>query len=288
MFDKIARSWEFAKISYGILLQNSQLILFPIVSSITLVLVTASFWLPLWGVGFFQHMKEADEASGGKGFFAPLNLLIIFVFYFISYFVIFFFNSALTACAVKAVAGEEVTVAGGFNVAIKRLPQIVGWALVSAVVGLLLQIIENTHEKAGAFIAAVLGTGWSIITFFVVPVIVIEGFGPVTAVKRSLFVLKSTWGEGLAGNISLSLINTLLFLPLLLICLLLVFVAFGTQSSIVIFLAFAFSALLMILFFAATSAVDIIFKAVLFNYATGAKLPDGLDKSSFDAVFAPK
>jgi hypothetical protein len=288
IFDKIARSWEFSKISYSILFKNYSLLIFPIISTITLIIVTLSFWLPLWGMGFFEHMRDADESTGGNGFFAPLNLIVVFLFYFLSYFVIFFFNSALTACAVKAINNQEVTVAAGLNVAIRRLPQIIAWSLISAVVGLLLQIVENINEKVGAIIAAILGTAWSVITFFVVPVIVVEGFGPVTAIKRSTFVLKSTWGEGLVGNISLGLINFLLTIPVLLVCVFLMIAASSLNSAIVTVLALVLSAILLSIFFAATSAAGIVFKAVLFNYATGAAIPAGLDKSSFQSAFRVK
>ncbi len=282
IIDKFNRSWELAKISYGILWQNTSLILFPIVSSIVLILVTASYWAPLYGFGFFEHMHDQ-----GESFYSPLNLIIIFLFYFLSYFIIFFFNSALTACAIKAVSGQEVTVADGFNVAIKRLPQIIGWALLSAVVGLLLKMLER-QEKIAAIVAAIIGTAWSVITFFVVPVIVVEGFGPITAIKRSLFVLKSTWGEGLAGNLSMGFINFLLFLPCLLLCILMVVLAVSLNSGILFFLAFGASAIIFSLYFAATSAAEVIFRAVLFNYATGAQLPAGMDKSTLDGAFVPK
>lgn len=93
-----------------------------------------------------------------------------------------------------------------------RLPQIFAWALVSATVGVLLKLVENAHEKIGQFISAILGTAWTVVTFFVVPVLVVEKVGPFEAIKRSIALLKKTWGEALAGNFGLGLFMFLLML----------------------------------------------------------------------------
>src|SRR5581483_11173043 len=105
----------------------------------------------------------------------------------------------------------------GFRAAMARLPQIFAWALVSATVGVLLKVIENAHERVGAIIADLLGLAWSIMTFFVVPVLVVERVGPVDAVKRSISLLRETWGEALVGRAGLGFILFLLALPLILV-----------------------------------------------------------------------
>src|SRR5207247_81709 len=95
----------------------------------------------------------------------------------------------------------------GFRVAIQRLPQILAWSLLSAVVGLLLKVIENSHKRAGQIVSAILGTAWSVTTYFVVPVLCVERVGPFAAVKRSVQTLKDTWGEGIIGNGGMGLVN---------------------------------------------------------------------------------
>ena len=51
---------------------------------------------------------------------------------------------------------------------------------------------------------------WNIITFLVVPVLVVEGIGPVAAIKRSGGLLKKTWGEQIIGNAGIGLVFGLL------------------------------------------------------------------------------
>ena len=89
-------------------------------------------------------------------------------------------------------AGDAPTIGFGLRIAVKRLPQIFGWAVVSATVGLILKMIENANDKVGAIIAALLGTGWTVLTYFVVPVLAVEGVGPVKAVKQSFDTLRQT------------------------------------------------------------------------------------------------
>ena len=50
------------------------------------------------------------------------------------------------------------------------------------------------------------GGVWSYLTFFVVPVIVVEGSGPIGAIKRSSALFKKTWGEQFVANFGFGLL----------------------------------------------------------------------------------
>src|SRR5262249_39867725 len=129
------------------------------------------------------------------------------------YFVIIFFNAALVSCALMRFNGVEPTLGDGLRAASLRLPQILLWALVSATVGMILKAIENSSEKVGQFISGILGMVWTVITYFVVPVLVVEKTGPFAAISRSTSILKKTWGESLVGGIGITLFIFLLALP---------------------------------------------------------------------------
>ena len=79
------------------------------------------------------------------------------------------------------------------------------------------EVVENAHEKVGEVIASLLGTAWSVMTFFVVPVLVVEKVGPFAAVGRSISLLKKTWGEALVGNMGLNFVMFLLAIPVILL-----------------------------------------------------------------------
>ncbi len=289
MFESIGRSWAFAKMSYGIIWDFKQLMIFPILSIFSALVVLASFYLPLWSTGTLdQWMTFLDGESPAPGPIPISFWIIAFLFYFANYFVIVFFNSALTACAFRVVDGKAPTLGYGLSMAGKRLPQIIGWALVSAVIGVLLKAIENAHERAGQIVAALLGSAWTALTFFVVPVIVLDGAGPIAAFRASTSTLTKSWGTALVGNFSLGLLSFLIMLPVLLVAGGLGFMAFQSGHMVMLALVVIVGVMLIFIISAFASAADVVFKAILYNWATGKAVPSGIDTSEFKGAFRPR
>ena len=110
------------------------------------------------------------------------------------------FGDAVDAKNLRRAMRELRRLADGLGAANSRLPQIFAWSLVSATVGVLLKLLENVHEKLGEIISMVLGTAWTIMTFFVVPVLVVEKVGPFEAISRSTAILRKAWGEALVSH----------------------------------------------------------------------------------------
>ncbi len=290
MFATLSRSWEYAKISYGVIWENKQLVIFPILSSIAAIIVIASFLLPLWTSGMLDQLANATDDPQAAQSQANNILLyvILFAFYFCNYFVIVFFNSALTACAMRVINGEDASIGDGLAMAFKRLPQIIAWAFVSAIVGVILQIIENAHEKAGQIISAILGSAWTALTYFVVPVIVVDGAGPVEAFKQSVGTLKKQWGTALVGGFSLGFLGMLVILPIVLIGGGLIWLATKSMGPGGLIAAIAVAVVLFAIGTAVNSAAGVVFKALLFNFATNRSLPPNIDASTFGDAFVSK
>jgi hypothetical protein len=167
----------------------------------------------------------------------------------------------------------------------RRLPQILGWAFVSAVIGVLLRTVENAHKDAGRIVARLLGSAWTALTFFVVPVLVLDGVGPLKAIKRSTVTLKSTWGEALAANISLGFLAFLLMLPVVLACAGVLVVARNSGNGPLMAGALTAGVVLMVAVSAVTSAADVVLKALLYNYATDRSVPADVDGALFEQAF---
>lgn len=291
MFDRIATSFSLARSSWDVLRKDKQLLLFPVVSGIACTVVLVSFLIPLGVVAYLGGFKGLQNAGGNVQ--APWwSYLVLFAFYFCNYFVVIFCNSALVSCAIMRFNGETPTLADGFRAAGARLPQILAWALVSATVGVLLKLIENGHRRVGEFISAILGTAWTIMTYFVVPVLVVEKLGPIQAVGRSIALLKKTWGEALIGHFGLGFFKFLACLPLLLLIGLgvaLCFAANGAAPLIVAGVAvFAIAALYFLAYLAVASAMDTIFLSALYQYAAFQTVPIGFDAGTIERAFQPK
>lgn len=283
-FGRMRRSWGFAKLSYGIIWEHKSLMLFPLISGIATIVVLASFLLPLWGSGkLAEWMAFLDEDSGTNE--VPLSAYgMTFTFYFLCYFVIVFFNTALTAAAMKVCDGEKPSLKYGLSVACRRWYQITSWAMFSACIGVLLKVIENSHEKVGKFVAALLGSAWTVMTYFVVPVLCTEGVGPIQAVKDSVKTMSQNWGTALVGNFSLGLLSFLFLLPVYLILAVLFYLSMGNPTMVGVVIAL----IIFVTLFAAvsSSAADVVFKALLYNYATGRNIPADLDDDMLERAFA--
>ena len=130
--------------------------------------------------------------------------------------VMIFFNVALIHCALRAHAGEQPSIRAGLASAVGLLPQILGWALVTTTVGVVLSMVTDALKNylgfLGSFLGGLLEVSWAVVTYFVVPVLVTEKVGPVTAVKRSTAILRAKWGALLAGEARIGLIGGLFFL----------------------------------------------------------------------------
>jgi hypothetical protein len=286
MFERISRSFELARASWNVLYTDKKLVLFPVFSGIAIVLVTLSFVAPI--IGLTMAGKIDLDPANNNGRVPIWTYAVAFAFYFCTYFVIIFCNSALVSCALMRFNGQEPTIGDGFKAAASRMPQILAWSLVSASVGMILKAVENAHEKVGEIVSAVLGTAWSVITFFVVPVLVVEKLGPFQAVSRSIAILKKTWGEALVGNMGLGLFKFLLLVPGFLIVVGGAFVL-ASFNSVAGGLAIVALGIVWILGASAVgAALDTIFLTALYQYAAFDQVPQGFDRTTFEGAFTPK
>lgn len=204
MFDRLRRSWTLTKASWAVLRADRELLLFPLMSFFALVVVLISFIVPLVALG---TDNLTDPRTGN-----PNALLYIgmFLFYVVAYGVMFFFNTGLVGAAMIRLGGGDPTVRDGFRIAVSRLPAIVGYALIAATVGMILRLISERAGIVGRVIVGLLGFAWSMLTYLVVPVLVVENVGPVAALARSRELLRKTWGEQLIGGAGIGTIFGLL------------------------------------------------------------------------------
>jgi uncharacterized protein DUF6159 len=281
MFARLRNGWLLARESVAVLKADKKLLLFPFFSFLACLLVLATFILPLlsspWGRALL------DDPQGAQAPQDPLLYVLLFAFYFANYFVIVFFNSALVACAVIRFNGGEPTLGDGLRMAASRLPQILGWALVSATVGLILKIIEDRSERVGQWITAILGAAWSGLTFFVIPVLVVEKLGPIEAFKRSVGLVRRSWGEAATAHFSITLF-VFLWVLLALVPAILGIMLGGPALWIGIFA----SAALLIVVALVAAAVNVIITAVLYQYATEKAVPAEVDREVLQVAFAAK
>jgi hypothetical protein len=267
---KFARSWALAKASMSVLRSDKELLVFPLLSVLAVVLVAASFLLPLFGFGMLEHV---DRSQG-----VPFGFYILgFAFYLVQYFVVFFFTTALVGAAMQRLDGGDPTVGSGLRIAAGKWVSILGYAAIAATVGMILRGIEQRAGIVGKLVAGFVGVAWTLATFLTVPVLVAQDVGPVEAVKQSATLLKRTWGESLIGNGGIGLIGGLAMVAVMIVGgVLAVFLiqaglgGLGIAVGALALLAFAGIALVQ-------AALGGIYSAALYRYATAGDAPAGFD-----------
>lgn len=283
---KIGYTFSMMGASWDVLKKDKGLLVFPLLSGICCILVLVSFAIPLYKTGVAQQLQDWKSMTPTQ---KAADIAIMFLFYFCNYFVIIFFNSAIVTCAVVRMRGGNPTLSTGLNAAMARLPQIFGWALVSATVSVVLRVIENTHKKTGRWIAAILGAAWAITTFLVVPVLVVEKKGPIESFKESARLLKKTWGEQLIGNFGFGIVFFLLGLPgIALLVFGIIALTGGAAGMTLAVLLIAGGILYLILLGLIQSALQVIFQAALYLYAKDGTAPAGFDPSTLGRAMGHK
>jgi hypothetical protein len=232
---------------------------FPITSAIGVVLVGIAFALPMLLAGVADGLL-----TGGLGVF---GIVALFFFYLATYFVIFFASSALVGAAMIRLRGGDPTVGDGFRIAFRHAGAILGYAAISATVGVVLRMLTERAGGLGQLVISLIGLAWNIATFLVVPVLVVEEVGPVDAIKRSVALLKGTWGEQIAGNLSINLVFGLLFVLALLLGVPLVILAATSQSLVLIVAAVVLLVVVLIGLALVGSTLSGIFTAAVYHYA---------------------
>lgn len=199
---KLSRSWELARASLSVLRSDRELLLFPLMSAVAILMLFASFIVP--AIKF--HLVAQDQTQPPPVFYVWMGL-----FYLAVYFVGLFFNTALVGAALIRLSGGNPTVGDGLAIAWRRAGTIFGYAVIAATVGVVLNAISERLGFVGRFIVGLVGLGWAVATFLVVPVLATRDVGPMDAIKESSGLLRRSWGENLAGNAGLGLATVLVF-----------------------------------------------------------------------------
>jgi Family of unknown function (DUF6159) len=240
--------------------------------------------IAIFGAGGAAVYSDTDSEP------AAIVVLVIGAYVLIT--VSIFCNVAVSACAARALEGHDTTVGEGFAAARSRFGVILGWAGLQLVVGALISIIQALlREGAGQLLAALVGglanLAWQVATFFVVPVIALEGLGPKDALKRSLTVIRERWGEGVTGTFAIGgLVFLLAFLPGLLLVLLGLAVSgsSGAGGAVLIALGvvvFVLGALVQTLLMA-------VFRVALFRFATEDRVLGAFEREELETAFRPR
>jgi len=265
---RISNSWKLMKTSFSILRKDKELLLFPFLSLVFSIIVFISF------IGGFWFLITTEMLSSS---YAPMFWVLIFLLYLGVYFIILFFNTAVIGCATIRLKGGDPTIHDGLSIASKHLGKIFAWAIISATIGIILNVIRQRGGIAGKAVSFVSGIAWTYATFFIIPVMIYENQGVFKSIRRSAQVFKDAWGETFVGSFGFGII--FLLLGLIGIIFIILGAMFGFTGLIV---GLIVSVVYWLIIGIIASAISSIYVSALYQYATEKKLPNG-----FDAVMMP-
>jgi hypothetical protein len=257
---RIERGWRFAKGSIGLVRAAPRLWLFPALGVLSGLGATAlSFGLigeRPWDPGLTWPYVLAFALSAYAGWF--LNG---------------FFGVAFVAMVCRSMEGRPASVGGGLAVARSRIGPIAWWALLAAGVGSILDTLRQVVPgDAGERVAGwVLGTGWTLVSFFAIPILALEGFGPRETLQRSARLFRERWGEQAVGIAGLAAVFMLAAVPAAII--IGVGVSLLAASFTAAVIVIAVGALLGAAALVGLTAVTNTFSLVLYRFATTGRAP---------------
>lgn len=277
---RFSRGWALAGQSWRVLKSDRSLVVFPVLSATFSTIVAALIFLPAAVVeGLFSGGAEANQNS-------PVIAAAIVAVMYISTFIAIYFNVALAACAVRSLQGEDTSVGYGISAATSRLGAILGWSLIAATIGLVLRVLRDRLPIAGQIAVALVGAAWSVATFFVIPVIALEGQGPWQSLKRSVTIIKARWGESAVGGATISLASTLIGVAVVIVSVAGAIALVSVGLQVLGFALVAVGAVAVLVVTAVSTALSQIFRVAVYQFAVTAQTPRGFDGEMLQGAFS--
>jgi hypothetical protein len=270
---RIKRGWGLTKKSWALLNEHRSLIRFPLYGAVATLLPAIVF------LGPGLYLFDKDELAGA----IPLIVLGVYVLSIIG----FYFSVALAACADMIFRGQEASVGDGLAVARSRFAQICGWAAVNTAISAVMGVLENQGGIGGQIAARLVGMAWSLVTFLAVPVIAIEGTGPVETLKRSASIFRNRWGQQITGNIAIGG-AVFLFGVLPAVLLIVAGIAVWSSASFLGALLVVVGALVLAIALLVSKALSGIFGVALYRYALDGETVGGFTQEELESTVRTK
>ncbi len=279
-----ANSRTITKQAWAVIKENPYMLAFPVVGAllaIVAVLIVGGAGVAAMGWSEVEQTADSTQISGGVEI---VGIIILIIAAYLATLITQIFMGGLVKCADEELQGRDSSFGAGLGAAFGRLPALMGWAAIETAVGWLLSAIRGNGDNniivtiLRLILAGLLAVAWSVLTFFVLPMIILRGKGPIQAIKESVGLIRQTWGLQIAGGVRIGgLIALVAILPGILLTVVGVFIAAsGTPAAGV-----PLSAVGVIVIIAAQvliSAMRAIFSVAMLHY-----VEDGQGFGPFDS-----
>lgn len=190
-FSRLRTGWTLTKDSFAVIRTYPKLLVFPVLAGGAAIVFLVVFFVPL---------VLAEFIGGG------LEYVVLFGLYFATTFCSTYFSAALVYAANEAFHDREPGIRASTRAINNRVGPIIVWSVISATVSIIFRALENTDNPIATVLRAVFAVGWSIMTFFVLPVIVFEDVSATEMFTNSGKTFTDTWGETLGAGFGITAI----------------------------------------------------------------------------------
>ena len=274
---RLRRGWNITKLGMHVVRADPELMVYTLLSGLFSLGAAIGLLVATGGMDFFVSGEGLPE----------IGILVgIFLTYMVVGMITVFWNAAIIASAYERLTtGSNPSFSYGIKEAAKRLPAIIVWGLISGTVGLIVGLLEGMAQDdnpvvraIGSIASLIVQVAWWMTTFFVVPMLVLEGYQVGESMRRSPELFEKTWGEDVVSMGGTGIVNFLVILLVVLICMPLI----AQEGELGTGLAFALMFIgigLSVLFFTACEAVN---RASLYYYAKTGESPPLAQKYDLD------
>jgi hypothetical protein len=277
MFEKFSNSWKLFKAAASVLAADKELLIFPIISTIGVIIISLTFAVPMFLSNFFDTLFSNNFGILGY----------VFLFYIVQYTVVFYANTALVGAAMIRLNGGDPTVKDGFRIANSRFGAIIGYALISATVGMILKALQR-QKGLVRIVTSILGMAWNLATYLVVPILAVEGIGPVAAIKQSVSLLRRTWGEQVIGNFGLGFVFGIANLLVIIAAIPIIILAINSQSIVLIASVVVIFFIILAILGLINSSLNGIYTAAVYQFASTGKSSSFFEDKMVKNAFSQK
>jgi len=268
-FDRIKTGWTLTKDSIAVIRDYPKLLVFPLLAGISSIIFFVLLFLPLLVAGVI---------GGG------LEYVVLFVLYFATTFVSTYFSAALVYASNEAFHGREPGIRDSMSAINGRLGPIAVWSVISATVSIVIRSLENSDNMLASILATLFAVGWSIMTFFIVPVIVFEEVSTTSMFKRSGQTFKETWGETLGAGFGISAIVMAIGLVLVAVAIGVSLVFATLLPALGLAVAIVFVPIALTVTYLLSQTIWGIAKTALYVYAREGVTPDQFENFDFETL----
>lgn len=180
--------------------------------------------------------------------------------------------------------GGNASLGDGIARAFANLGSLFIWSIITSTVGMILRTISERSALIGKLATSLLGAAWAILTFFVIPIMVLDKKNAFAAIPTSTQLFKKTWGETLVANVTLGLIFMVAHLVVLASFIGLLIYAGSTLNSILLIMSIVGVAVWLILATVIHSALEGILKTLLYIYAAENVVPSNFNKELLESM----